>query len=200
MQMDKNMDSKSKGVNFLKSIDILMKEHSNIQKMLEVIRRACFQIVESGEVNHQDFLTIVDFIRNYADQYHHKKEENMLFVDMGNDLGEPVKNGPIQGMLLEHNMGRRFVRLLEEAVKEHQQGKEEAKLDIIANAIGYQTLLTDHIEKENTVLYQMAIHNLKDQTKDKLDREFQDYEQKKEHQESREKYIAFVEKMQEKYL
>ncbi|SJZ55577.1 hemerythrin domain-containing protein [Garciella nitratireducens] len=184
----------------MKSIDILVEEHSNIQKMLEVIRRACFQIVEGGEINHQDFLNIVDFIRNYADKYHHKKEEDMLFVDMGNDLGEPIKNGPIQGMLVEHDMGRRFVRLLEEAVKEHQQGKEEAKLDIIANAIGYQTLLADHIEKENTVLYQMAIRNLKDQTKDNLDRKFQDYEQKKEHQESREKYITFVKRIQKKYL
>lgn len=183
----------------MKSIDILVEEHSNIQSALELIRKACMQIMEGGEINHQDFLDMIDFIRNYADKYHHMKEEDMLFVDMGKDLGEPIKNGPIQGMLVEHDIGRRFVRLWEDAVKRHRQGDEEAKLDIIANAIGYQTLLSDHINKENTVVYQMAIRQLQDATKEKLDKEFKDYEEDKEHQEQREKYILLIKKLQEKY-
>ena len=37
------------------------------------------------------------------------RKRDMVFNDMASELGENVKNGPIQGMLLEHDLGRRFV-------------------------------------------------------------------------------------------
>lgn len=156
-------------------------------------------IVEGGDVDTEDFLAIVDFIKNYADKHHHGKEEDMLFADMSNELGEAIKVGPVQGMLIEHDMGRRFVKLLEEAIKRYQAGDKGAKVDIIANAIGYAHLLNDHIDKENNVLYQFALRQLKDETKEKLDREFNEYESLDEHQERREKYIHMVKELQKKY-
>ena len=65
-------------------------------------------------------------------------------------------------------------------------------MDIIANAIGYATLLQDHITKENNVLYKLAQAHLKESTKARLDKEFDEYEGQKEHQENR-KYIRLAE-------
>lgn len=183
----------------MKSIDILVEEHENILKVLKSIRRACIGILEKREVHHGDFYDMIDFIRNYADHYHHGKEEDMLFNDMASELGENVKNGPIQGMLLEHDLGRRFVGYWEAALRKHENGDLDSEVDIIANAIGYATLLQDHITKENNVLYKLAQAHLKESTKARLDKEFDEYEGQKEHQENRKKYIRLAEDLHKKY-
>lgn len=191
---------KIQGGFILKSIGILVEEHSHIKKVLSVIRKACIEIVEGSTVEHKDFYGIIDFIRNYADKYHHSKEEDMLFLEMAEDLGDAVKTGPIQGMLLEHDLGRKYVANLEEALKRHEKGDHESKVDIIANAIGYANLLGDHIQKEDNALYQFAIRQLKNETKEKLNQEFDVFESKEENIKKREKYIEFVKELEEKYL
>ncbi len=183
----------------MKSIDILVDEHNNIKKVLGVIRKACVQIVEDGEINHEDFFDMIDFIRNYADKYHHGKEEDMLFIDMSKELGNDIKNGPIQGMLIEHDLGRRYIGNLDIALTKHQGGDKDAKVDIIANAISYANLLAEHIHKEDNALYQFAIRRLTDKTKDKLNQEIEEFESLKEHQDTREKYIEMANRLQKKY-
>jgi len=71
-------------------------------------------------------------------------------------------------MLVEHDMGRMYVRDLEEALKRYKDGDEDAKLDIIANAIGYTDLLQRHIDKENSTIYSFAERSLSKEKMDEL--------------------------------
>ena len=59
-----------------------------------------------------------------------------------------IKNG----MLVEHDLGRSYVKELIEGLEKVKAGNEEAKLDIIAAAISYTHLLEKHIDKEDDVL------------------------------------------------
>ena len=113
----------------------------------------------------KDFDKIIDFVRNYADNHHHKKEEKILFVKMVEELGEPAEKAVKQGMLVEHDLGRLHIRELVEALDKLKAGEEEAKLDVIANAISYSHLLTRHIDKEDRVIYKFAERNLKRENK-----------------------------------
>ena len=42
----------------------------------------------------------IDFIRNYADRFHHAKEEDVLFKALV-DNGTPKENSPVAAMLME---------------------------------------------------------------------------------------------------
>lgn len=184
----------------MNTIKILVDEHNNIKRVLNVIRKICVGILEGKEVPKDDLTSIIDFIRNYADKYHHGKEEDMLFKDMSTELADKIGPGPIQGMLIEHDFGRNFVRELENALKTYSEGNNEIKVDIIANAMGYANLLGRHIFKEDNMLYKYAEKNLKEETMNKLDREFKDYEEDKKHIETKEKYIRLVEELEKKYM
>ncbi len=183
----------------MSTIEILVNEHVNIKKALKVIRKICIGIVDGKEVPHDDFISIIDFIRNYADKYHHGKEEDMLFKDMESELTDKIGSGPVQGMLIEHDWGRGFVRDLEAALKAYKEGNRDVKVDIIANAMGYANLLEKHIFKEDNMLFKYAEKNLREETMNKLDRQFKEYEESNDHIQTKEKYIRLVEELEKKY-
>lgn len=188
-----------KGVVYLNSIDILVSEHKNIKKVISVVRKICFELTKGMEVPYDDFFKVIEFIRNYADKYHHGKEEDMLFIEMNNELLELIGEGPVQGMLIEHNFGRSLVMDLEMALNSHKDGNEEAIVDIIGNAIGYCNLLTKHINKEDNMIYKYASNNLNKETLEKLDEEFKDFEACADNTKTRDEYVKFVDELEEKY-
>ena len=59
----------------MNAVELMMEEHKYIKRMLKVVRKATFTVLEGKEVNYDDFYLMIDFIRNYADAHHHKKEE-----------------------------------------------------------------------------------------------------------------------------
>ncbi len=180
-------------------IDLLVSEHDEIKKVIKVVRKICFEIIKGMDVPYDDFAMAIEFIRNYADKYHHGKEEDMLFIEMDNELLELIGEGPVQGMLIEHNFGRAFIIQLEMALAAHKGGDEEAIVDIIGNAMGYANLLTKHINKEDNMIYKYASANLKEETLDRLDVEFEEFERCKHNIKTRDEYVKLAQQLEEKY-
>jgi hemerythrin-like domain-containing protein len=160
--------------------------------VLSGIRKECIKIVNGGKVDHDLFYHIIDFVRNYADKYHHQKEENRLFNVMSEELAPLMGSGPITGMLVEHDFGRAHIYDLEQALKASQNGNNDAKVDIIASAMGYQQMLLKHIDKEDNAIYKFAERSLSKDTLNKLDKEFVYIENEPESIQTRNKYISFA--------
>lgn len=182
----------------MNAIEIMMEEHNYIRRMLKVIRKACFKVLKDEDVNYDDFYLIISFIRNYADGHHHNKEEIMLFNRMVENLGVLGEKTIKYGMLVEHDLGRLYVKNLEEALKNLKEGNEEAKLDIIANAISYTDLLTRHADKEDNVIYKFAQRELNKDILDIIDKECVNYED--ENTTVRDENIKILEDLEKKYL
>lgn len=176
----------------MKSIDILVEEHKYIKMVLKEIRKQCIDIVRGKDVDYQLFYNIIDFVRNFADKYHHQKEEERLFNIMAEQLGLGVESGPIAGMLVEHDLGRSHIMGLEEALRECETGNMDARVDVIANAIGYEQLLLKHIDKEDNAIYRHAERRLSKATLERLDREFEAVEKDEKNTALRNKYISFA--------
>jgi hemerythrin-like domain-containing protein len=70
--------------------------------------------------------------------------------------GAPRDGGPIGVMLNEHEQGRKLVAKLKDAVTRYTSGNKTAAADFQLTTSEYVTLLTQHIEKENDVLFAMA--------------------------------------------
>ena len=84
---------------------------------------------------------MVDFIRGYADRYHHMKEEDILFDYT--DRETPI----VQVILQDHERAREYVQEIVRAT-EAEDGRA-----LCANLIGYRELLAEHITKEDEALY-----------------------------------------------
>jgi hemerythrin-like domain-containing protein len=182
------------------SIELMVNEHGYIKRMLEVVRKASLKVLFQDEINYEDFSHMISFIRNYADAHHHGKEEKMLFNRMVSEIGGAAEKLVNNGMLVEHDMGRFFIQELEEALEKVKKGDQEAKLDVIANAISYANLLTRHIDKEDKVVYTFAKRALSQDTFDIIDKECEDFEKEKSDKGIQKKYLLLLEDLENKYL
>jgi len=62
----------------LSAAETLEEEHKLILRMLKALSTLQPRI-EKGEIDHDTLTSVVDFFRNYADKFHHAKEEAQLF-------------------------------------------------------------------------------------------------------------------------
>lgn len=184
----------------MQSIEIMINEHDNIRRMLKVVRSLCYKIMTLERFDMDDIPKIIDFIRTYADKHHHGKEEDILFKTMNEKIERLRKAGAITGMYIEHDLGRLYMKDLEMAVKSYSEGNDEARLDIIANAIGYTNLLDRHIEKENTAMYKFAEKMLDKEAKNFIEEEAGKIEQEAIDKGLQEKYIDLLKRLEDKYL
>lgn len=182
------------------SIQILMNEHKNIKRMLKVVRQISINLYHHVEVPFEDLELIIDFVRTYADQHHHNKEEEILFEEMNRELGEPLKSGPILAMFSEHDLGRLYIQNIENAMEDVKAGEDNRIVDIIANAISYTDLLYRHIDKEDDTIYVFGKNNLSEETMKKVERETLKVEEAARKQGVQEKYIELLNRLEAKYL
>jgi len=180
-------------------IVLLIEEHKNIKRMLEVIRKACLSIMNGKEIDYTDFENMVDFVKNYADKHHHGKEEKILFNKMVDEIGGPAEKLVKFGMLVEHDFGRLYMKELEEAIAKVKAGDNEAKLDVIANAVSYTHLLNRHIDKEDNVVYPFAKRELCTETLSKVNMECDTFEEEMKKAGFQTKYIQILELLEQKY-
>ena len=148
-----------------KPTTILSGEHKNILLAINRILKECGNIDSGGELDENFFIKVIDFIRNYADNFHHAKEEDILFVEL-NKEGVLEHCNPIGQMLHEHDLGRGFVKGLNEAVEKGN------KIEAVKNARGYCELLQEHIFKEDNILYPMADEALKESAQKEISEKF----------------------------
>ncbi len=174
-------------------IEKLMNEHQNILRGLDLLDQATIRLEKGEHVSSHFFALAVDFIRNYADKYHHAKEENILFARMG-EVGFSPEMGPLAVMLYEHDQGRGYVNGLDDATKKYAAGERAAAREIIQNARAYANLLRLHIHKEDTILYPMAENALGEMGIELMRPEFDKVEEEQSGVES--KYIRLLESVE----
>lgn len=184
----------------MNSIELMVQEHGYIKRMIKVIRKACIGILNGSEVNYDDFTNIIDFIRTFADQHHHGKEEKFLFVEMQKHLGKIADNLVTHGMLVEHDLGRLYIGDASNALEKIKDGDEESKLDLISNIMGYGYLLTRHIDKEDKIVYSFGEKNLPKEVMDKINDASKTFEEEANAKGTQKHYIDILEKLEEKYL
>lgn len=180
-------------------IVLMVEEHVNIKRMLKVIRKACLGILNGQEINYEDFEQMMDFVKNYADNHHHGKEEKFLFNRMVDEIGGPAEKLVKYGMLIEHDFGRLHMMNLREDLEKVKAGDQEAKLDVIANAISYTHLLIRHIDKEDSAVYTFAQRELSQETLDTINEECEVFEQEEDAKGTQKKYLQILEQLEEKY-
>ncbi len=133
----------------------LKKEHQVILRTLVVLERLVNRADAGNGFEHQAFAKSVEFLKLFADACHHAKEEDLLFPAL-EARGIPREGGPIGVMLYEHTVSRGFVIEMDHALVAHSAGDTGAPDRFIAAARSYISLLRDHINKEDNILYMIG--------------------------------------------
>ena len=140
---------------YMKCTQILEQEHSII---LEVLLKMEQSLIEPFKISNNEYQLFFEFIKEYADEFHHKKEEELYFKWIIKK-NPGLEFGPIACMLKEHEEGRGYINSAEEALKTDN-------VELVKTSIkSFIELLRAHIDKENTVLYKMA-DSINEQTQD----------------------------------
>ncbi len=182
----------------MKPTEILKEEHVAIKRMLKVIESVCLRLESGEDVSPEHLEQIVGFLRGFADKCHHAKEEDLLFPAL-EEAGIPGEGGPIGMMLTEHDRGRDYVKGMGETACAYKSGDAEASGKYVKNARNYVALLTEHIEKENNILYPMGDMRVSNQKQKELLAEFERVEQEVIGPGVHEKYHELLHKLEETY-
>ena len=151
----------------MKPTEVLKKEHESILEMLQVMRAIAAKGKSGIALNSEHIEQVIVFLRVFADQCHHGKEETLLFPEMVN-AGIPRDGGPIGVMEQEHVIGRQCIQGLAEGTAKLKAGDASGTAQIVENIQLYTDLLEQHIFKENNILFMMADMHLSPETQDTL--------------------------------
>lgn len=138
----------------MKATILLMSEHRVIEQVLLALECGAGYLIKGGNIRPGFFAGVTDFIQGFADSCHHSKEEAVLFKAMVAN-GVPEGHGPVGVMLNEHEEGRKYTRAMQLAVQK-MTADPSAREVMIENALGYASLLRQHIMEEDHILFPMA--------------------------------------------
>lgn len=159
-------------------IQRLVDEHVLILRLLDKIPSMLDQMRIITESEAKLLNRVTEFIQQFADRYHHMKEEDILFALF--DTTQPI----IQSMYQDHEQGREYRQAIQTAV---QSGDME---NVTLNLLNYRALLTEHIQKEDQLLYPWMDRQLTDSQRQELVQAFFEVEVKEG--EKMKPFIQFV--------
>src|SRR3989338_9941471 len=130
-KLKRKLQAKASELKYSPPIRKLVDEHTLIKRLIALIPEVIETVRTSPKIDKDMVLGVTDFIRAYADKFHHAKEEEILFkyFDANLDI--------IKTMLQDHETGRAHVRAIVEAVN----GRN--KNSVIEHLNGYKDLLTE---------------------------------------------------------
>ncbi|MGE5216997.1 MAG: hemerythrin domain-containing protein [Chloroflexota bacterium] len=170
-----------------KPTQILSDEHRIIERVLGALEK-----LAQGPVSElEPWKKALDFIRHFADQCHHVKEERMLFPALA-EHGIPEEGGPIGTMLMEHEEGRSYVRAMLAAISLIESNNDAGKASLLSSAQAYCRLLREHIQKEDDVLFRMADEVIPEADQKQLAADFAQHEAEEMGPGAHEKYLKIA--------
>jgi hemerythrin-like domain-containing protein len=180
-------------------IEELQAEHRGIENALDILETIAELLVmgeNSGVV--RDAEALIGFFRTFVDTCHHSKEENGLFPAL-EQAGVSQEDSPVKALLNEHEQGRSHIREMARALKDYQAGKPKAAERFSQHADGYIDLLHQHIEKEDQVLFPMAVDRLSPDISSQLEETFAKIESEVVGEGKHEQYHTMLDAFMEKY-
>ncbi|OGC96120.1 MAG: hypothetical protein A2W25_12495 [candidate division Zixibacteria bacterium RBG_16_53_22] len=183
----------------MKATEQLKKEHNAVKVTLRILDRISKKLEAGERVDPLHLEELIDFFSAFVDKCHHVKEEEMLFVAM-KDSFDPSDGDRIGALIKDHVSGRNFIRDLSYAVAEYRAGDARAAGAIVRFAKNYTTLLLQHIDIEDNVLYPLANKRLSEKKQEELYRDFERLEEEEIGHGKHAAYHEMIDRLKTLYL
>jgi hemerythrin-like domain-containing protein len=175
-----------------KPTEVLSDEHRVIDRVLSALEQLTRLPVSDSVARWQKAL---EFFRHFTDQCHHFKEEKVLFPAM-EARGIPNEGGPIGMILAEHEEGRAHVRSMWAAVEQIAAGDAASAEPLLSHARAYLTLLREHIQKEDDILFRMADEVIPQDEQRQILKQFEAHEAEEMGADAHDKYLNIANELE----
>lgn len=163
-----------------------MDEHKLIKRLIALIPCITESMDLTTEDGRQLVLDGIDFIRTYADSFHHAKEEDLLFKYFDED------SEIVSAFHEDHRNARDHVKNILEGVRDQNRAK-------VAEHLGaYNDLLQGHIKREDEILYPWMDRNISSEQEAELAVSFDEVADR--FGDINERYGAFVQRLKKSFL
>jgi len=139
----------------MKPAEDLIHDHKAIEIMLRILTKISEHIKAHVEPELEELEKIIDFLRMFADKFHHGKEETIYFPELI-EAGMSNENSPVGVMLFEHEVGRGYIKDMALTVETIKNGDKSAVNKLTESIDGYVELMKNHIQKENNILFPLG--------------------------------------------
>ena len=144
----------------MKSISDLAAEHAIAGRMLHVLDRIADRIEAGQAVDAGATLSaITEFFQVYCERSHYPKEERKLFPAI-EAAGLREYRETIADMIRDHSQSRHLSGTMAAAGRRFATGDAAAGTEFAAAAHEYVTLMREHIDREEGVLFPLAEKSL----------------------------------------
>lgn len=184
-RVEKKAETGPKEIQYSLPMKMLVDEHFLIKRLIALIPDVVKNLNVDSAEGRQLIIGVVDFIRSYADKFHHAKEEDILFKYFDENLDI------LKVIHADHQQGRSHVKAVLEALDK----KDEATIG--KHLTAYGALLTEHIKKENEILYPWMDRSLSISQIGKLFSEFKAADETIGYSPS--KYEEFIDRLEKKF-
>ena len=180
------------------ALEILIREHRLIKQFLAVLGSMLDQIDQGDTPNIDDLQTATRFIHEYANSFHHAKEETILFREIESMQIED-ETDQIGNLESEHFISRTFCSAMEDALELIRNSQTEGLAVFTENGRAYIVLLVQHTCKEDIQFYPWCEKHLDSQMTDKLFRLFEANARADFEPDFEQKWIDCVTRLKNKY-
>jgi hemerythrin-like domain-containing protein len=184
-QIKRKIEAETKEMKYSPPMKKLVDEHVLIKRLVALLPEIVKNLDVDSDEGRQLVIDTVEFIRFYADKYHHAKEEDILFKYFDENLDI------LKVMHEDHTQARSHVKAILAALE------RKDKTTVAKHLTAYGELLTEHIKKEDEILYPWLDKNLSDTQIGELFAKFNETDEQIGY--SPAKYEAFINRLEEKF-
>jgi len=182
----------------MKPTDELSQEHRAIFRIIRIIGKMASRLEAGIAVDLDDLDQAVEFIQIFTHKCHHIKEEDHLYAEIIRS-GTPGERVPIDLMITEHVEVRKYFAAMVDAIEGLRKGNRKPSEIFAAGAHSYGKLLTQHIFKEDHILYPMARTRLSHAQQTLLNVRFAEVDKNVLGADRREEFNRLLERLEQTY-
>ena len=180
----------------MKPIVPLKTEHGLIDQMIKLARDETLKIATKDALNPAFIDTLVDFLRTYADETHHGKEEDILFRDLNEKDLSAEDRQLMEDLVREHVDAREMVGELVRAKEQVVGGDREAIETVVRKLAGLIELYPKHIKKEDDIFFPASMTYFTRSEQDAMLEEMYEADRQMIHK----KYHSVVQRLQDERM
>ena len=139
----------------MEPMEILRNEHGLIRQYVDHLSIAAERMQEGQHPPREFFEKAVQFSKEFAGQYHHVKEEYMMFVRLAMKKGGTM-DGEIESLRHQHETGRNYIGAIAGNLEGYEAGDPARTSTILENLGAYISMERQHIHKEDHLFFPMV--------------------------------------------
>ena len=105
----------------MKPLETLKNEHGLIRQFLDIMEGALKKLREGERPPREFFEKGIHFARKFADEYHHLKEEHIMFVRLAQKQSGEY-DGEVESLRHQHETGRDHIAAIGAALDGYETG------------------------------------------------------------------------------